>query len=165
MGKCKIVTQKGRKLFVLKSEKGQQLSEREVYIINNDEVKGFLHFGVEQTGATYRLSYDITGLITLNDYLGSPLTKKIFIRLIQNVFAQLKTMKNLYFRQEALMLEFEKVMVKAATGELLFLYVPIPSYRSDTSLREFFLNIIRKCTFVPHENNNYVQDYIRILNR
>ena len=165
MSKYKIVTQKGRKLFVLKSEKGQQLSEREIYIINNDEAKGFLHFFVEQTGATYKLSYDITGLITLDDYLGSPLTKSIFVKLIQNIFAQLKIMKELYFRQEALMLEFDKVMVKATTGELLFLYVPIPSYRSETSLREFFLNIIRKCTFVPNENNNYVQDYIRILNR
>jgi len=165
MNKCKIVIEKGRKFFVFKSEKGQQLSEREKYIINNNEAPGFLHFSVEQKGAIYKLSYDITGLITLNDYLGAPLTKDIFVKLIQNIFGQLKIVKDMYFKQEALVLDFDKVMVKATTGELLFLYVPIPNFQSGVSLREFLLNIIRKSSFVPHENSNYVQEYIRILNR
>lgn len=165
MNKCKIVIEKGRRLLVFKSEKGQQISERENYIINNDEVPGFLHFCVEQKGSIYKLSYDITGLITLNDYLRAPLKKEVFVRLVQNIFKQLKIVKEMYFKQEALVLEFDKVMVMQNSGELLFLYVPIPNYQSGVSLREFLLNIIRRSSFVPYEDSNYVQEYIRILNR
>lgn len=55
----------GTSQLMIKSLKGQQLSEHEVYSINNNEVRGLLHLDVVQKNNSFKLFYNVTGFFHL----------------------------------------------------------------------------------------------------
>ena len=73
MSKYKIINKLGRRKLVINSPKGQQLSENEVYLINN-KLKGMLPIEVEVKGSAFKLLYDITDYVTLRQFLALPLS-------------------------------------------------------------------------------------------
>ena len=165
MNKIKVKTKLGVSQIIIKSLKGQQINENEVYSINSNQVQGLLHLETVRKGTSFQLHYDITGFITLRDYLSTPLNKERFARILENVLSNLKSMEQLYLNQQYLLMDFDKVMVNPATQKIHFVYVPIQYFESGSSLREFLLNIIQYATFTPGEDNSYVKDYIMILNK
>ena len=164
MNKIKIKSKLGLSQLIIKSQKGQQISEHEAYAINANKVKGLLHLDVVQKGSSFNLIYNITGFITFKEFLATPLNKESFAKILQNILDNLKSMDEAYFIQHNLLMDFNRVMVNPATQHIYFVYVPIQFFDSGDSLREFLLNIIQYCTFAPGEDNSYVRDYITILN-
>lgn len=164
MNKVKIVKSKGISQLMIKSLKGQQLSEHEVYSINNNEVRGLLHLDVIEKKNAFKLFYNVTGYVTFRYYLRTPLTKASFAAMLQNILDCLLAVKKAYFHQQNMLMDFSQVMVNPATGKIYFVYVPIQGFDSESSLRDFLLNIIQYSTFAPGEDTGYVQDYITILN-
>ena len=53
--KCKIISKLGITQLVIKSQKGQQLSEREVYDINGNQNSGLLSLHVVTKGSSFKL--------------------------------------------------------------------------------------------------------------
>lgn len=164
MNKSKLVKKAGNIQLVIKSQKGQQLDEREVYAINNEGVPGLLYFTIEQKNGSFKLVYDLTGFITLRELLKNPLRRETFTKILQNIFDNLKAMQSMNFRQQKLYLDFDHVMVNPATQNLYFVYLPIQSFENGISLRDFLLNIIQLGAFEADEDRSYVKKYIAILN-
>ncbi|MDE6020255.1 MAG: FHA domain-containing protein [Ruminococcus sp.] len=164
MNKIKIANKLGLSQLIIKSLKGQQISENEVYAINANKVPGLLHLDVVKKGSSFKLIYNITGFITLKDFLKTPLNKQSFARILQNILANLKAVESAYFNQQYLLMDFNLVYVNPNTQHIYFAYVPIQLFESSSSLREFLLGIIQHGTFAPGEDNSYVRDYITILN-
>lgn len=164
MNKIKIANRMGSSHLLIKSLKGQQLSENEVYAINNNKVPGLLHLEVVKKGSSFKLFYNISGFITLKDFLKTPLNKQSFARILQNILTNLQAVDSAYFNQQYLLMDFNLVYVNPNTQHIYFAYVPIQMFESGSSLREFLLGIIQHCTFAPGEDNSYVRDYITILN-
>lgn len=73
MNKVKIVKKMGTSQLMIKSLKGQQLSEHEVYSINNNEVRGLLHLDVVQKNNSFKLFYNVTGFVSFREFLRTPL--------------------------------------------------------------------------------------------
>lgn len=165
MNKIKVKNKLGLSQLILKSLKGQQLNENEIYAINSNKVDGLLHLDVVQKGSSFQLVYNITGFITLQEYLATPLNKERFAMILQNILANLKSMNSAFLNQQYLLMDFNRVMVNPATQHIYFIYVPIQLFESGTSLREFLLNIIQYAAFAPGEDTSYVKDYITILNQ
>lgn len=164
MNKIKIVSRSGISQLILKSQKGQQLNENEVYAINANKVAGLLHLDVVQKGTSFKLIYNLTGFITLQEYLTTPLNKERFAMILQNILSNLQSLERNFFNQQYLLMDFNRVMVNPATQHIYFIYVPIQYFESGTSLRDFLLNIIQHATFASGEDTSYVRDYITILN-
>ena len=55
MNKIKIKSKLGLSQLIIKSQKGQQISEHEAYAINANKVKGLLHLDVVQKGSSFNL--------------------------------------------------------------------------------------------------------------
>ncbi len=165
MNKIKVKSKLGLSQLIIKSLKGQQLNENEVYAINSNKVDGLLRLDVVQKGNSFQLIYNITGFITLKEYLATPLNKERFAKILQNILTNLKSMNSAFFNQQYLLMDFNRVMVNPATQHIYFVYVPIQLFESGTSLREFLLNIIQYAKFAPGEDTSYVRDYITILNQ
>lgn len=164
MNKIKSVNKLGVAQIVIKSLKGQQLNENEIYAINSNKVDGLLHLDVMQKGKTFKLIYNITGFITLREYLATPLNKERFAKILQHILMNLKSMDQAYFNQQYLLMDFDKVMVNPATQKIYFIYVPIQFFESRNNLREFLLEIIQFASFLPGERTEYIKEYITILN-
>ena len=164
MNKIKLANKMGLSQLIIKSLKGQQVSENEVYAINANKVPGLLHLDVVQKGSSFKLIYNITGFISLKEFLKMPLNKQLFAQILQNILANLKAVESAYFNQQYLLMDINQVYVNPNTQHIYFIYVPILMFESGTSLREFLLGIIQHGTFAPGEDNSYVRDYITILN-
>lgn len=164
MNKIKLANKMGLSQLIIKSLKGQQVSENEVYAINANKVSGLLHLDVVQKGSSFKLIYNITGFISLKEFLKMPLNKQLFAQILQNILANLKAVESAYFNQQYLLMDINQVYVNPNTQHIYFTYVPILMFESGTSLREFLLSIIQHGTFAPGEDNSYVRDYITILN-
>lgn len=134
MNKVKIVKSKGISQLMIKSLKGQQLSEHEVYSINNNEVRGLLHLDVIEKKNAFKLFYNVTGYVTFRYYLRTPLTKASFAAMLQNILDCLLAVKKAYFHQQNMLMDFSQVMVNPATGKIYFVYVPIQGFDSESFL-------------------------------
>lgn len=164
MNKSKVVNKNGASEIIIKGQKGQQISQREAYAINNNQVEGLLRFELERRGSSFRLCYNTTGFITFRKYLEAPIDCSAFARILQNILRVLKSMQAAYIGQQYLLMDFDKIMVNPATQRLFFIGVPIQDFDGGKSLREFLLEIIQVGRFVAYEDNGYVAEYIRILN-
>lgn len=162
--KRKEINKNGVSQVVIKSVKGQAVSDREVYAINNQEIEGLLPVEVIKKGNSFKLIYNLTGLMTLSDFLLTPMNRESFARLLQNILEVLKGMQKAYFNQHALNMNLDSVMINPAKQRLLFMYIPIQAYDGGSSLRAFLLGIIQAGSFVKEDDSDYVKEYIRILN-
>lgn len=164
MNKCQVKTKLGITQLIIKSQKGQQLSEREIYAINNNEVKGLLHLDVVQKGSNFQLLYNITGFITFKEYLNRTLDREAFARILKNILENLKSTQETFINQQMLLLDFEHTLVNPSTERIFFTCVPIQGIETGTSLREFLLSITQYTSFKKNEDNSYIREYISILN-
>lgn len=165
MNRIKKKTKFGNTQIIIKSTKGQQLNENEVYDINTNKVEGLLHLEVVKQEKYFRLFYNVTGFITLRDYLSIPLDRDRFAKILENILQNLQSMERKYLNSQYLLLDFDHIMVNPATQKLYFIYVPIQFFESGASLREFLLGIIQHATFIEDRvEANYIQEYISILN-
>lgn len=165
MNKFKVEQLAGQRVLVVQGQKGQQISEREYYAISTGQVHGLLRAEAVRKSNTFKLNYNISGFISLREFLVNPLNKQSFARLLENILNNLKALQNTFFNHKFILMDVNAAMVNPATQEVSFVYVPITFYESGTSLKEFLLSIIQCCSFVPGENTSYVKDYIAILNR
>lgn len=165
MSRFKIEHNSGQKFLVVQGQKGQQISDRECYAISNGLIPGLLRAELIRKGNTFRIIYNISGYISLREFLLNPLNKASFASLLGNILQNLKNLQAAYYNYQFIMLDMNAAMVNPTTQQVSFVYVPITFYDSGTNLKEFLLNIIQCCSFVPGENTDYVREYINILNR
>lgn len=164
MGKYKIENISGANYLVFQGKKGHQLSQREYYMINTGQISGLLKADAVKKGNSYKLQYNITGLISLKEYLYNPLNKANFSALLGNILSVLKTLNAAFFNQQYLLLDVNAVMVNPATRNVAFVFVPLTFFESDTNLKSFLLSIIDCASFMQGEDLSYIKEYIRILN-
>lgn len=164
MSKFKIEHSAGQNFLVIQGQKGQQISEREYYAICTGQIPGLLRAELIRKGSTFKLVYNVSGYISLREFLVNPLNRQSFARLLNNILDNLKALQKAYYNYQFILMDMNAAMVNPTTQQVSFVYVPITFYESGTSLKEFLLSIIQCCSFVPGEDTAYVREYIRILN-
>lgn len=164
MNKFKVVKSAGLTRLVIKSIKGQQINEHELYAINCNKVPGLLHLDLHKKKDSFKMSYDITGFVSLRKYLKKPLNKESFGIMLLSIMNTLKGMTNSYFNLQCVYYDYGCVMINESTRTAYLVYVPALPFESPYTLRDFLLGIIERCTFVSNEDNSYVREYIEILN-
>ena len=164
MSKFKIEQSAGQNVLVIQGQKGQQISQREYYAISTGQIPGLLRAELIQKGSAFKLVYNISGYISLREFLVNPLNKQSFAKLLNNILNNLKALQSAYYNYQFILMDMNAAMVNPTTQQVSFVYVPITFYESGTSLKEFLLSIIQCCSFMPGENTDYVREYIRILN-
>lgn len=163
MIKIKTVKKSGNCMFLIKGKRSDQINESEVHTINSNSVKGLLNIAVSKSITGVSLLYNVTGLVSLGDYLKTPLNRWGFVNILKNIIATIKAMDVNYFNQKYLVLDFEHVMVNPISHNLYFVYVPIQNADMNFSIRDFLGDIIGKASFEPGEDTSYVGEYIGIL--
>ena len=164
MIKYKIERSVEKSYLVIQGQKGQQISEREYYALNTGQVPGLLKAELIKKGNSFKLHYNISGYISLREFLFNPLNKESFAKLLNDILSVLQSLQKAYFKQQYILLDINATMMNPATREICFVYVPITFCEVGADLKSFLLSIIQCGTFVQEEDTGYVRDYIRILN-
>lgn len=163
MMKSKIVSKKGMTQVLYKAEKGQQVNEPELQVLNK-ELNGLLPMQIEVSMKKYRFLYDVTGYIPLKDFLVMPLNSKSLANLLRSVLNTLKELEQVYLRQECIIFDSDRIYVNAMQQSINLIYIPVRFYETEKTLRGFLLDIIQYGSFDKNEDNTYVKEYIKILN-
>ena len=164
MNKCKLVKSGGLTRLVIKSLKGQQINEHELYAVNCNKVPGLLHLDYHKKKTSFKLSYDITGFTSFKKFLKTPMNRESFGIMLRSILGILKQMNAMHFNPQCVLYDFGCTMVNEATKDVYMVYVPVQPFESPNTLREFLLGIIERCSFVQEEDSGYVREYISILN-
>ncbi|MBR5278288.1 MAG: FHA domain-containing protein [Clostridia bacterium] len=165
MKSSKIVFKKGVTLFCVKGKANQELNEREVHEINQNGVPGFLGFQVERTGRKFKLIYDLTGLVSLREFLQfNIISERILKKLLQSMFDSLDIASKLYFNRNLIQFTMDTVLVNPADWQICFIYVPVQPFDAVGSVKDVLNGIISMASFNPREDTAYIQRFIEILN-
>lgn len=165
INKIKILTKLGITKLVVKGQKGQHISEREAYAINTEEIPGLLKVKIEQEQSDFNLIYDITGLVSLKDFISISLNRRTFTVILASIINTLKLLEESYFSRKYLLLDIDKVMVKPTTYDVFFIAVPIQGFEYEGSLKDLLLDIKRNGKFERKESTGYIEEYVQVLNR
>lgn len=163
--KVKRISKNNMTFLEIKSIKGQQLDLTQAEAVTKGKIEGLLPTTVKQGHSSFTLIYNVTGMISLRDYLKNTLmNKELFGFILKNIFDIVKIVEANYFHFSSLLLSLGRVKVEPSSRRLYFVYVPIQNYDNETTLKDFLLKLLDEATFVPGEDLSYVQEYVRILN-
>lgn len=165
MGNTKFKVNKGIPQLIVKSQKGQQICERELYAINGNEVSGLVPVTVLKKGAGFQLVYDLSGYIPLIEHLAVPMNKERFASALIDILENLQGLKDAVFNEAAVWLDPAYVYVEPQTQKLTFIYVPLTFFDCGTELRQMLQGMMQFCVFDPGEDLSFVSEFIELLNR
>ena len=161
----KFTTKKGNAFCAVQAKSGQKLNIREAQAIKDNSVQGFLKFDTLNEGGTFRLVYNLNGLVSLSDFLQMvELRKKQFAYLLKNIISVVNAADAAFFSRNLYQFRIDQVMVEPSTWHIFFLYIPLHPFKGEGSLKEVLLDIVDHGNFDPGEDTSYVQEYIDILN-
>lgn len=165
MKSSKIIMKKGATLFCVKAKRGQELSEREAFEINVNQVPGFLPFDHSRSGGGFTLTYNLSGLLTLREFLQfNVISERMLKKMLGSIFENLEIASKLYFNRNLIKMTADTVMVNPADWRIYFIYVPIQPFETEGNLKDILKCIVTYATFNPREDTDYIQRYIEILN-
>lgn len=160
---CKFKMVGGVSSLIIKGEKGQHVSEREVYAINNGEVAGLLPVQSVPRGLRFELIFDLLDGVTLADFLAEPITHRDFATLLRGILEVLQATETAVFEAQSLVLDMNYIMMDPQTGKPNFLYVPIARFDSETDLRSLLMSIAQYAVFDPEEDLSYLDEFDAII--
>lgn len=165
VNKIKKIEKNNMTFLEIKSIKGQQLDQVQVEAISKNKIEGLLPMSLKGDDKSFKLIYNITGMISLRNYLQSTqLTKQLFGFLLQNILNIWQTLDANYFSMTGLLLDFGKVKVEPSSKRLYYIYLPIQHYDNGVNIKDFLLDILNNCSFAPCDDYTFVEEYLRILN-
>ena len=163
--KPKTQTKSNRVLLIIDSPKGGQLLAREADALSRDSVRGLFPVQVAERGGKYRMTYDVTGYITLRNYLKSGLRKQHIAKLLSDVFYTLEDLQKRYYHVSAVLLDHDHVYIDPSTKKARFIFVPVHLYRGGTSIREFYIAFAQNTSHSENENAGYLEELAAVVNR
>lgn len=165
MNKIKLEKKSKGTRIIISSQKGQQLKQNEIDLINQNKPNCLLKMSVIKKSSKFRLIYDVTGYVDLATYLSTPVNKIKFADMIKKILDNKEKVQKVCFDLSGILLSPQYIMVNPHTLSISFTYVPIQFFEGYFDLRGFLLGLIDITNFDLNEDSSYIQEYIRILNK
>lgn len=163
--KCKRYTKHGKSFVLVNSLKNQSVNAMAYNLINEDKVTGLLSLEVIKKHNRFDMLYNVSGLVTLREFLITPLTKNTFCELLEGILETLKSMQEYHIGDyQTLLLDFDYVYINPSSRRVQFLYLPIAYYKNGENFKDFLGHIISRGTFIHDADNEYVSKFVALIN-
>ena len=164
MNKIKFIKNPRISQVIIKSQKGQMLDDRGIYVITNNQLKGLIKVNIEQKNAnSFKLVYTTTGFITLKEHLKNTMNKDAFARLLQNILGILQSIQNAGFYHECVLFDINYVFVNPSTQNVFLIYVPVQNFEGGGTLRDFLLSVVQNISSAQGEDSSYIHQFVGVL--
>lgn len=165
MSKIKYINRHGFSQIVIKTEKHQHINNREVQVIICGQAQCFVNFEIIQSKNTFKLVYNIDGLISLKDFIRMNLmSRKLFASILNGILNGLREIEKFHFSKNLVQYSLEYTMIDPSTWKVYLMYVPIQPYETEGNVRNLFSDIIPYATFDVNEDSSYMPEYISLIN-
>lgn len=155
----KIITKSGSTFYVYKFGRNQQLSILESEELSKNNIPGFIPVKIVNKRKGGVLFFNTTGFIPVNVYLKNPLSREMFIKLLQSFVSAMDSVHNRYLLLSNMVLDFNYVFVNTTNSSLAFIYLPVSGFVSEFKDTDCINKLIKRGNFT-----NSDKDYLRELN-
>lgn len=165
MNKIKNLRKHKSIYLTVNSIKGQVLNLNEVEMINEYLIDELIAVNVTSNNDLFILIYEITGYKKLSSFLQSDIDEPMFTYLISNVFNFIKDIERNHLSISNILLDHDYVFVDTKHNQLLFIYLPIQQLDNNTSIKQFYLDLVYNSVFPSFEDFSYIQKYLDIIDK
>ncbi len=132
-------------------------------MVNND-IEGFLPVQPVQVENDRYFRYDITGLVTMKEYLGEYVKKDRLLKVFYGIANTIKESSEYMINWTSFSLERKEIYVNPENGDVKLLCLPLLTVINDGNICNFFKNVLFSSQFDLDENGDYVGKLITFLN-
>lgn len=161
MGKTTVEQNEYQSIVVNKLMYPEAINERELHGIAGGLVESLIPVTTEITKKGVVLKSTVDGLISLQTYFSSVVSKKMFLDVIVQLVAVVKECEKNLMNVNNLMLENDCIFLDPRTKKMKCIFWPIVNNANQSSLSEFFHELPFRIVFTKHENHEYVSTYVR----
>ena len=136
--------------------KDTTIVDYQMEIINNNRELPILNINVKSINNINKFSCDITGYITLQDYLiQRDINKNDLIGIIHNIVNTIINTENYLLKKYNLVIDVENTYVNILTKEIKMLYIPIKERVNENDyelIRKFLLKVVGVAAKIDSSN-------------
>ena len=133
-------------------------------MVNND-IKGFVPATPIQADSNRYFKYDITGLVTVKEYLEGFVKKEQLLKTFYGIATTISTSVDYMINWTSFSLDVNEVYVDKETNECKLICLPLLTVVNDGNLCNFFKMILFSTQFDTSENNDYIGSLMNFLNQ
>ena len=133
-------------------------------MLMNNDIKGVVSLLYNQIDDDRFFKYDITGMVTMREYLGEYVKKENILKTFYSVALAIRESTEYMINQTSFFLDLDKIYICKETGMVQLLCIPLLTVVNDGNLCNFFKNVLFSLQFELEENNDYVGRLINFLN-
>lgn len=149
--------------LVYKMEPQESYDSLEKGMLENNRVDGILPISFTQMDDDRYLRYNISNLISLEDYIKGTVTKKTFLNIILSILNALETAEEYLINPSHLLIMEQYIYVNQADSKAMLVCLPTEG-ENVWNLTEFFRQIILRANYSSEEGNDYVLYLLRHFN-
>lgn len=162
--KFKVKSKDSKITIKSKLDKDESINQREVDILNSKVIRGIMKPTVE---GSRKISYLSPAGVTLEEYLGSGISKNDFFLVFAQILEVVKSVDRNSFNINNLVMNLKYTFINKQTKEVYFIYQPIMSQRISANLASFLYDVAYNTKLALNEDVKPINEllaYIRGLN-
>ncbi len=162
--KFKVKSKDSKITIKSKLDKDESINQREVDILNSKVIRGIMKPTVEDSR---KISYLSPAGVTLEEYLGSGISKNDFFLVFAQILEVVKSVDRNSFNINNLVMNLKYTFINKQTKEVHFIYQPIMSQRISANLASFLYDVAYNTKLALNEDVKPINEllaYIRGLN-
>lgn len=149
--------------LVYKMESQDLYDSLEKGMLENNRVEGLLPISFAQMDDDRYIRYNISNLITLEEYIKGTVTKKTFLNIILSILNTLEATEEYLIAPSHLLMSEQYIFVDTANSKAMMVCLPTEG-ENNWNLSEFFRQMILRANYSNAEGNDYVLYLLRHFN-
>lgn len=140
---------------------GEQLNMREIGFLDGKQITNLLPTNISNNNGAMVINYDISVLVSINEYLNNQLTMSDVINLLDQVINTFIDMQNLYLSRKKLIFDFNYIFINPTMKKAFFIYLPVMGFDNNTTVNNFLIDLVNSIKINDNSNllNNF-KDYL-----
>lgn len=132
-------------------------------MVHND-IKGYVPVTPVQADNNRYFKYDITGLVSIKEYLGGFVKKEQLLSAFYSIATTIRDSAEYMINWTSFSLDVNEVFVDKEKMECKLICMPLLTVVNDGNLSNFFKMILFTTQFDTSENNDYIGSLMNFLN-
>ena len=159
-------TYEGNKTYLVFSiEKKEEINYSEVQMLEKDAYRSyFLPFQCTKTSRSNKISFDVSGLTALSEYLKTEMKQDQYFELISDIQKIISACQKAYLSYDNLVCDPKYMYYHNTLKKVLMIYIPVKNqhYICD-SIPKCLINIHKSARRVIITDGNYMNNYENFL--
>lgn len=133
-------------------------------MMKNNEINGLIPIEFMQSDAKRIIKYNITGMISLEKYIESILSRQKVLDLLRQLTDSFLQLKEYLIDEKMVMIGLNSIFIEPTSGRIGIICIPIQGMDSGISSTVLLRMIIQQAQFNPKEDGSYIGQLVQSVN-